>query len=458
MLLRKIALVALSSTYSWQLHGKEEQPIFYSIPLTIDQACRAALFGRSSQKSREYETRKRKADSLAVLSGYLPQISLSTAYITGSRSDTILRERVSVFAKNRTYLRAQQRLIDFAGPVQRYRIAQQDTSIAMLNELLDGDKIHWEVERDFITLWKLHHKKPFIAALGKSASSMLNTEENRGCLGLLDYPSVTKAQALFARDHTLVARYTDDMQESWSNLQASIDQEINAPLSDEETSLFVERSIWFGLEHDLPFYLRQAQCYRKELQVKEEEIRREQMREELYLKSYLPTVSAYVQLDRGGLISWFSPVGISAGGDVRRRKAPLWQCGVEFNWEFDGLANAHRAVGAQESVAKAIMERNDTLRIIRREVESGHAHLERKVKDLAAAEQAMIAAEQTYKKEQSRLDLGLLSKPAFDAAQQAVEQARYALIEAKSEAALASQELLYKCGYPNVTDNACTMS
>ena len=454
---RVVALFALlPSILTPQLLGREQADILklFCKPLTIKKAFRTARSNRNDQRAREQETRKRKADSLAELSAYLPQLKLSTAYITGSRSDDILRERVNVFAKNRVYLTVYQTLINLAGPIQNYRIARQETYIAQLDELLNNDRIHWEVERDFITLWKLTHKHPYIAATKEAASSLLALEKNRMHIGLRELPGALASQARFADDRRTVARYTDDIGEAWTNMQTSVAHEVPEPLSENNTLIFVDEAIIFGAEHDLDFYVAKAKQYRKELQIKAEEIKREQIREELYTKSYLPSVSAYVQLDRGGLISWFSPIGVR-GGTIERRKAPLWQLGVEFNWEFDGLANAHKAVGAQAAVAKAIAERNDTFRTIKREVENGYAQMGRQLTDLDAAERTLIAAEQIYAKEEARAALGLLSAPELDAARQSIEGARFAYTEAKSDAALASRELLYKCGYPNITDATC---
>jgi len=440
----------------WLFAEEQMDPLkLFCKPLTIENALRVAKVNRSDQRAREQETRKRKANSFAELSGYLPQLKLSTAYITGSRSDDILQERVNVFAKNRVYLTVYQTLINLAGPVQNYRIARQETYMAQLDELINSDRITWEVERDFITLWKLTHKHPYIAATKEAASSFLEAEKCRVEIGLRDLPSALATLAQFADDRRTVARYTDDAGEAWSNIQTSIAHEVSAPLSDPDTEGFVNESIIFGAEHELDFYLTKAGQHRKELQIKAEEIKREQIREELYTKSYLPSVSTYVQLDRGGLISWFSPIGVR-GGTIERRKAPLWQFGVEFNWEFDGLANAHKAVGAQAAVAKAIAERNDTFRTIKREVESGYASMSRQLSDLDTAERALIAAEQMYAKEEARAALGLISSPEFDAAKRSFEQAQFAYTETKSNAALASRELLYKCGYPNTTDTSCT--
>jgi len=446
-------------------------------PSAVSELIHAALTNRSSLLARLYETKQRELESFAVLSGYLPQISLNAAVMRGSR-DIVLNaaesrvvykmlpsgeivldpaksrsvfETVSVFSKNKLYLRATQKLIDFAGPGQQYRIARQSKRIAEIDELLQADSVRYEVERDLIRMWKLTNKRCFIGSLGMAADSAIGREEERYAVGILDVPTIWGSRARFASIEAEIGRYKDDMSEALSNLSSSTELACPGPIDNNATHFFVDTALNFAQQHDLCFYLEQAEQNRKELQIREEQIIQAQYEEDFYKKSYLPTVNLALQVDRGGIISWFSPAEF-ASNTLTRRRRPLWSVAIEFDWAFDGMANAHRARAAEYGVSRAIMEKNDTRRLVRQEIENSHAELGRRQKSMDAAQEALVAAQKTFAKQEAQYTLGLTSYVDFDIARQTLERADYDLLEAKSETAVAARELLFRSGYPYVAD------
>lgn len=448
--LKQLVLVSFILFGSVQLCAfclKKAEPLIHIAPqrLSIDEALKITFRNRPSQKAFDYNIRAGGEHERAALSGYFPQLEVQSRVGTVNRAILLPRKQV--------FIEGKQLLLSFDGPIDRFRIARQETDITYSRKLLDKDNIRFETESSMLGLWDIREKYTFISSLGNSSEIIFQRDKHQDKLGLLDTNVWLTALAQYAQSSAQVYQYTDELNTALANVERSLGISITHDLSLNQQTIehFIADNILAAYEHDANYYYQLALNNRKELRELDDQILREQYVSNSYAKSYLPEVYLFGQVNYYA----FKPLrraqqaGASQqGGGGASNRWVDWRVGLEFDWKFDGLGNAFNAESSHATMLAYQATRIDTTQQIKKEVHTTYDTLQRSLKDLYAQEVKFKQADNELILRQKQYEIGEISDVEMTQAETDWKQARYELITLKRQTATIYRELLSKSGYP----------
>ncbi len=408
-----------------------EQSPMLTHKLTIEKALDLAAHNRSIVYSLEHLVKARKSDEYVALSGYLPQISFQTFV---SQSQKQFTGQLS-FKKHQQFFNLQQLLYSFAGPLEKYQIAQYDTARAHLQKELKQDAIQFEVEKSFLTFYSTLQKNSAMQALATAAHAQFARATAQNNQQLLNAADWYKEMASYATDLSTVNRYGDDVKKAEYTLARSIEIPLREPLALENTAFFIRKTIEQADAYPLDFFLDQACIYRKELAIKDQEIEQNRALQRFYQRSYLPKFSFFTTIENGAISV----------------PSSFWLLGIQISWEFDGLADVHLSQEKKALVVSSMLEKKDTEQTITLEVQTTYHDLQKLLKQLHAAYKEQERDREIFITRKKQYEIGELSAPDFASAQKEWETAQFTIVDLETAVALKHRELLYTCGYPAKT-------
>jgi len=429
---------------SWCRDGvyKPKQIIICPKQLSVDKALEIAYRNRPSQKSYDFSIKANQEGQRAALSGYLPHIDIQNRVGTVNRSILLPKKQV--------FIEARQLLLSFSGPMERYRIARQETNISYARKLFDRDNIHFETESSILGLWDIQEKYNFISSLDKSSEIIFRRDKLQNQLGLIDANVWLQALTQYAQSTAQVAKYSDELNTKLTNVEWSLGIPITADLALNKQVIdnFIAESILAAYQYDANFYYQKALSNRKDLQVFDELILREEYVGNSYAKSYLPEVYLFGQMNYYA----YKPRKRAQQANSSRQQSNRWvdwRVGLEFDWKFDGLGNVFNAESSRATQLAYQASRIDTVQQIKKEVYTGYDTLQSSLTDLHAQKIKFKQENNELILRQKQYEIGEISDVEMAKAETNWKQARYELITSKKKAATNYRDLLSKSGYPS---------
>ncbi len=386
--------------------------------LDIKKAVEIAYKNRPSLKALKFATQSYAYGEKVAISGYLPQLTLSSGerFASGSKG-----------AQNSTTIAASQLIYSFAGPERLKRIARKDTEISKLNELNHEDLVRNEVEISFLQTWLLQEKKKAIESLSFAAKQTINKSEHQDKLRLLGQNDWLKNSSTYASNMASVYMYVDDLSSSQSQLEYLLGDDFKKDNKNPEL-------IWDSKDEinikALDYYQDLALKNRTEIQMKNKEIEKYEEYEKYYKYNYLPS---------------FNLTGQASRADQVKSN----NIGVNLSWNlFDGSSNYYQSQQANASRLKALQERENYIQEIKYDVEKSFHDLLKYKKQLTAKDAALMQAENEYNLAKLNYKIGNISKVDLDNSMYNWENSRFDWLTAKVNVAIKQSELFFACGYP----------
>lgn len=384
--------------------------------LDIDQAIKIAYKNRPSLKAFKFAIQASKSNEKAAISGYLPQLTLSSQenYSTGSRG-----------LQNSTTLQASQLIYSFAGPERLKRIARRGTEISELYERNHKDLIRYEVEVSFLQTWLLQEKNRVINSLDKTAKETIKKSEHQNELELLGQNDWLKDASTYATNMSNVYLFIDELSSSASQLEYLLGEGY------EKENQYLEWNYKTPIKiYTLGKYYGLALKSRKEIKLKEKEAAKYDEYQKYYKNNYLPELSVSGQVSRVDQVK---------GNNV----------GLNLSWKlFDGASNFHLSEQANANKLKALQEKETYVQKIKSEVERSYHSLMSYKKQLAAKDVALKQAENEFNLAKLKYNIGDISKVDLETSKYNWENAKFGWLTSKINVAIKQSELHFACGYP----------
>lgn len=407
-------------------------PSCHGATLSMQKATALAFKERPSLQALKFETKTKEINSIDALTGYFPQAALSAQKSTGclfpSGTPTPGADSVTPLGTTSTIaLSGSQLIFSFAGPIDLYQIAKKDAQAARIAESLHQDQIRISVETNFLQAWLLEQKKRTIEEQEAAAKYVFGTDTHKNKVGLINKNEFLKAKANFSKEISQTKIYTDDLEISKHSLERAIGQSLDKVSLNWEYKNYKIKPI--------AYYHELAKANRKEIRIKDKEIRREELSKTYYAKGYLPSISAFGEVSRNTF---------KIGNPTTCKEV-----GLSFTWNiFDGLSNIQKARASSAQKTKAILEKEDLLQQIKLDVEKSYFELLAQEKLLEAQEVEFESAQNEFVLNKKKEEIGDSSRIDFAVAKFAFEAAKFKLESARVAVALKERVLFFACGYP----------
>jgi len=410
--------------------------------LSVDEALSIAFRNRPSQRAFDYNIKAGKEHEWSTLSGYFPQLEIQSRVGTVNKSLLLPRKQV--------FIEGKQLLLSFDGPIDRFRIARQETDITYSRKLLDRDAIRLETESTILGLWDVQEKYDFINSLGVSSQVVFDRDTHQNELGLLDTNIWLTRVAQYAAATAQVSQYTDELNTALANIERSLGVPITHDFNVNQSTVehFIANSILAAYEHDADYFYQLALNNRKELLELDSQILREQYQSNSYAKAYLPEVYLFGQVQYYEFKPLKRAIATAARAGSTDSKWVDWRVGLEFDWKFDGFGNVFNTESSYATMLAYQVTRLDTTQQIKKEVHTTYDTLQRSLKDLYAQEAQFKQADNELMLRKKQFEIGEISDVEIAQAETTWKQARYNLLTAKKQSAILYRELLSKSGYP----------
>lgn len=336
--------------------------------VTLDDAIAFAHTHRSSLSDRMFSSKSQRNNALAALSGYLPQIGVTSRFL--SAKDRAL-------PKNQQYIYFDQLLFSFAGPVEQYRIEKVGSHIADLAALFHRDEIRYETENAFFNLYLLQTRIAPVSSFEISTTALLQKAELSNNQGLLNSFLIEKERGDYRYALSNIFKYEEQVTISKTNITKALEAE-QPFVIDMINARFALKTALDTITHltnDELFFKEAARNLRKDLAIKDQEIKQLTQLKQFQEKSYLPSASLYASIETG-------QPALAVG--LRQLPGNFWQAGIQFHWNFDGLGNVHRAAAEEASLQAAIFAKRDKELSIEQEVSNAYHELQQLKKELDA--------------------------------------------------------------------------
>jgi outer membrane protein TolC len=438
-------LFILIACSSWSLYTQRylaQKPI-PSSPLkehvTLDDAITFALSHRSSLNDLLFASKSQRNNALAALSGYLPQVSVYSRF---------LASKDRAIPKNQQYIYIDQLLFSFAGPVEQYRIEKLGSHISELGALFHRDEIRYETENSFLNLYLLQSRIAPVSTFEVSIAAQLQKTLLSNKQGLLSSFLFEKEHADYDYGMSAIFGYEEQITIANTNLTKALEAEqpFLIDMTNARSTIKTTLDTITHLPYDETFFKEAAQNLRKDLAIKDQEIERFARLKQLKEKSYLPSASLYADISTG-------QPALAVG--LRQLPGNFWQAGIQFNWNFDGLGNAHKAAAEEASLQSAIFAKRDKELSIDKEVSNAYHELQQLKKQLDAY-CTDLSFEELFLQKKKRYEIGDLSETEYKQAVYEWDKAQFDVRDLEVKTVLKYKELLFKSGYPDI-DNPSSM-
>ncbi len=393
--------------------------------LEIEQAVQTAFQNRSTLKALKFATRVQTANKKEALTGYLPKLRFD--------SRTRLSKGVKGFRSIITF-RGSQLLYSFSGPLDLYEIAKRDEQIAKQSERLFKDQLRNDVETTFLTNWLLQKKHRQADLQAHSARTTFERDKHQQDQLLLNKDTWLISNATYAKEVTTASLLEQDTATALSNLEQRIGITFHTkPLFRWNPRKRIHLQA-------LTSYQQKALEHRKELQIKDLQIRRERRRERFHNKSYLPSITLAGDISRDDVVA--SPA-------IQGPTIISQTIGANVSWNiFDGMSAYRKGQAAHAAMMQLRMERLNIVTAIRDEVTTAYHQVRSLLKLLKAEIVQLTQAHNAFVLKKLEQDLGLIIQTDFDTARFAWENAKFTWFSLRVDTEITLKNLLFSCGQP----------
>lgn len=441
-ILHRIHYLLVTTLILFPAYGQQQ-------PIGIFQAINTGYANRPDLKKIWRDIKASKELEKAAISGYLPQIQVEAGAGKASGGSFFAPKRFAT-------LYFTQLLYSPAGPIQLYRIAQQDTHILQWQELIQKDAIRFQAETGILDLWFSQQKDLLIKEYDLSAKLVYSKQMNEYKVGLSNKNLWMEQKADFALAQSRVKKYIDELLIASSNLERNLSI-IATPetlINTESINQMIDHALKTVPEQSAESYYQQAIANRQELRMIDEIILKETYWERFYCKSYFPSISLYTNVIKytynglTGKLTNLDPIVVNTINKLLTFETG-WNAGFKFDWQFDGLENMFNSCAAEERAFAAMMDKLDKLQKIKQEVSVNHAKLQSLFKEFNVATTDYKHAENEIALKRKQLEVGLISPVDAKQAETVWLKAQYDYLTCKVNIAKQYQRLMYSCGYPD---------
>ncbi len=405
-------------------------------PFSVAEALKSAYENRPDFKKTHFDIRALERSQRVALADYLPHISFKAGAGTASP--------LSFFAPKRfAQIEFSQLLYNPAGPIQRFRIARQDTRVAQWQRKILEYNIRVNVERDVLDLWYSQQRRWLILDYYIVSKMVYSQDVHEFNLGLSNLSAFLQKRSDFASAQSRARQYLEEIRVSSENLERSAAITISplTPIDKQSVNDLIAEALRSAVTHTAPEYFQEAVLNRRELDAIDETITKESYWQKFYCKSYFPKIALYTML-----VKYTYKGNIAA--TIEASVATGWNTGLSISWQFDGLANVFNASAADERAFAAMMERIDMIAKIKKDVFINHAELRKFFKDYVSAIIDYRRASNEIKLKRKQYEVGLLSLVEKRQADVVWYKASYDFLTTKINVAKQYRTLLHSCGYP----------
>lgn len=416
---------------------------YQPISLTMEEAVAIALKNKPNLQAYKFAIEASKAQGKKAWSAYLPQVSLAGGL---DRYSGVNNPQTSA------NLQADQLVYSFAGPIQKFKMAQKETQ--KIEFTCDKDKkfIRHEVETAFLECWKLQQQQDAIQALHKTSQSTFEKNEHAHQLKLVNKSDWFKNISEHANNLTTIENYYQDLEINKKKLEFFMGQPIDLALTKLEkpgiegahkntaiTTLSLEWSApkKYSL---LPLhkYYAYAQKSRDELKIASKDVEIAQDAAYIANRSNLPEVSVHAST------GYYGHEILSPGGTTT-----AYTFGMKVSWNlFNGLLHDFEAKAAHATMLKEVLNKEQANQTILFEIDQAHNALKQIMTKLKAKKLDLLCAKNNLILSKQQLAIGEISKVEYDAACKEWETKNFEWLGLKTDAAIKSRDLAYACGYP----------
>jgi outer membrane protein TolC len=349
-------------------------------------------------------------------------------------------------------MQADQLVYSFAGPIQKFKMAQKETQ--KLQFICDKDKkfIRHEVETAFLECWKLQQQQDSIQALYKASQSTFAKNEHAHQLKLVNKSDWFKNISDHASNLTTIENYYQDLEISQKKLEFFMGQPIDLALTKlaKPVGEISPKNIpltTLSLEWSAPqkySLLPINKCYayaqknRDDLRIATKDIEIAQDATYIANRANLPEIK--VNASTG----YYGQETLLPGGTTT-----AYALGVKVSWNlFNGLLHDFEAKAAHATMLKEILNKEQANQTIIFEVDQAHNALKQIITKLKAKKLDLLCAKNNLMLSKQQLAIGEISKVDYDAAYKEWELKYFEWLALKTDAAIKSRDLAYACGYP----------
>ncbi len=392
--------------------------IYAQKTLDMKKAVKIAYKNRPSLKALKFSTQASESNEKVAISGYLPQLALSSDELFQTRSKGL---------QNSTTIQASQLIYSFAGPKQLKKIAKKGTELAKLTERSHEDLIRYEVEATFLQTWLLQEKNKVIRSLNVSAKENIIKSEHQDKLNLLGKNDWLKDESTYANNMSNVYIYPDELSNSQNQLEYLLGNNY-------KKKGIIPRLVWNNNKpikvKSLTNYYRKALKNRKEIKLKQKEVEQYIESQTYYKNNYLPEVRMKGQSSRSDQIKTNN-------------------IGINLSWNlFDGASNYHESQKANANKLKALQEKESYIQQIKYEVQKAYHELIQYKKQLTAKDAELKQAKNEFELAKLKYKIGDISKVDLDTSQYNVDNVKFSWLSIKINTTIKQRELFFACGYP----------
>ncbi|HML19135.1 MAG TPA: TolC family protein [Candidatus Dependentiae bacterium] len=426
-------LVSLMAVFT--VYGAEAQ----QRPLSIFTAAETGYTNRADLKKIWRDIRASKELEKSAIAGYLPHIQVEAGAGKASRFATLYFTQL---------------LYSPAGPLQLYRIAQQDTRVLELQQILHKETIRFQAETGVLDLWYSQQKNQLVQEYNCVSRLVYAQQDHEYSLGLSDKETWMQKTADFTLAQARVAKYIDELTVSSAKVELNLGIMCTPSMhiDSESVKSLIDHALQEGDAQSAERYYQLALENRQELRIADELIKKEIKWQHYYAKSYFPSISLYTNVIKYSFNGGLQVEGLGAMGTSLSKLFTFrtgWNAGFKFDWQFDGLENMFNSCASEERGYSAMMDRIDKIVKIKEEVENNHARLSSLCKEFRVSKADYTRAANEIILKRKQYEVGLISAVDLKQAETVWLKAQYDYLTSKVNVAKQYQRLLYSCGYPD---------
>ena len=404
-------------------------PLLPQNTLTISKAIEMAHKHNPSIKAYKLNTQAIKSGEKQAMTGYHPQLTFkANEYFASHHKDL----------QNQQTLQASQLIYSFAGPLQEKYIAKKNTAISKYQEELQKNYIRNQVETIFLQNVLQQKKNESIKKLRITTETTFKKAKNKKVQKLIGKNEWLQEKATYKNNMATVNFYIDEVTQTEKQLEYLIGQPIfSKKRSKEKPTLIWNKTIKTNSK-TLESYIDTAIKNRPEIKSSQKNIEKFQAYADLYLKKYLPSISATGQVQRNT-------------GGINNHNV-----GIGLTWNlFDGALNFHKQDQAHANKLKSIMEKESNIQLVRYEVSNAYHALQKALKELNAQKQTFKQRKNEFELQKQQFKIGIISEVDLNIAKYNFEQSKINFLTYEINAANKKYNLNYTCGYAkNIERNA----
>lgn len=405
-------------------------------PITIEEVSKIAVTNRQDLESFDYLIESFWHAEHAVLGEFLPQITIIGDTGKSSREEI---SGISQYPRESITFDMSQLIFSAGGPKIRYKMAQEDTEIAIAQKSTLKNSIRINSETAFLDLKKEILRKELINNLNESSIITFDQNETRKRAGFLNKAQFDNATATYVKDQTTVKNYPTNV-----DIQTKmLEREVNTFIEPEFISIDQQNLDKINLLTEEQYY-KIALANRPDLQEVIHQTKQANLSTKFYKYTYVPEINLTANIQKARMMQ--CPPKIL--NEISFDNTPLnWHIGLNATWNFDGFTNLSTSKQFDDLSTSFILKKKDLELNILKDIQSLRNLIETQVDLLEPAEKRLKYATTELDNIKTQYEVGFAALYQYKQAQLACKQADFELTALKIDLRTNYQKLIYLCGY-----------